>query len=78
MQEVGREGLLYDREGKLVHILNSTGLEIWKACDGGNDMAAIEAILRRTFTGMEGCNVRQDIESMLAHLEARGLLERSV
>lgn len=74
LQEVGREGLLYDREGELIHILNATALVIWKAMDGQRDEAAIEAILRERFSGLDGHDVIGDIRALLAQLDERGLL----
>lgn len=75
LQEVGKEGLLYDREGELIHILNVTALEIWKVCDGSRDVAAIESIIRRRFSGVDGHDVVGDIEKLIAQLDERGLLE---
>lgn len=75
LQEIGREGLLYDRGGQLVHILNVTALAIWKSCDGNRDVAALETLVRDHFSQIDGHDVRQDIESLLAKLDERGLLE---
>ena len=75
LQEVGREGLVYDREGEVIHILNATALTIWKACDGQKDLDALEATVRGKFSGLEGRDVRSDIENLLKQLEERGLLE---
>lgn len=75
LQEVGREGLLYDRERELIHLLNATALAVWKSCDGQRDLAAIESIIRSRFTGLDGRDVRGDIETLLMQLDERGLLE---
>ncbi len=75
LQEVGKEGLLYDRDGELIHILNVTALQIWKACDGERGLSGFESIIRERFTGLDGHDVRADIESLLAQFEERGLLE---
>jgi len=75
VQEVGREGMLYDREGELIHILNVTALEIWKACDGERDVAALESLIRARFAAADDMDVAGDIEKLLAQLDERGLLE---
>lgn len=75
LQEAGREGLLYDREGELIHILNSTAVEIWKVCDGANDIPAIESMLRSKFGVGDDHDVASDIENLLKNLDERGLLE---
>lgn len=74
LQEMGREGLLYDREGELIHILNVTALEVWKACDGARDLDAIESIMRTRFACIDGQDVRRDIEKLLMQFDERGLL----
>ena len=75
LQEVGREGMLYDRDGELIHILNSSALEIWKACDGVRDIDAIESIIRGRFSVVGTQDIRGDIEELLSQLDERGLLE---
>src|SRR5215813_1431512 len=75
VQEVGREGMLYDRDGELIHILNVTALEVWRACDGERDIAAIESVIRSKFSAAEGHDVAGDIERLLAQLNEKGLLE---
>ena len=75
LQEVGREGLLYDKEGELIHILNTTAIEIWRVCDGEKDVAAIESVIKAKFTNAAGQDVRGDIEKLLTQLDERGLLE---
>lgn len=74
LHEVGREGLLYDREGELVHILNVTALAIWRLCDGNQDVDRIEGALRAKFSDLDGHDVRGDIERILNQFGERGLL----
>lgn len=77
LQMVGREGLLYDREGDLIHMLNITALEIWKACDGEHDAVAIELHVRSRFSGLMGHDVREDVRTTLSEFEERGLLVKA-
>lgn len=75
LQEVGSEGMLYDRRGERIHILNVTALAIWKACDGKRDIEAIEQAVSRRFSRLQGHDIRGDIERLLTEFEERGLLE---
>lgn len=75
LQEVGEEGLLYDREGAMVHILNRTALHAWRLCDGRHTIDEIVEALLSAFSGGEASRVRRDVEKMLAGLLERGLLE---
>ncbi len=76
LQEVGEEGLLYDREGAMVHILNRTALHAWRLCDGRHTVDEIVEALVSAFSGAEATRVRRDVEKMLAGLLERGLLEQ--
>lgn len=75
LQEVGSEGMLYDRRGERIHILNVTALAIWKACDGKRDIDAIESAIGLRFSRLQGHDIRGDIERLLTEFEERGLLE---
>jgi hypothetical protein len=74
LQEVGSEGMLYDRTGERIHILNVTALAIWKVCDGSRDINAIGAAIGLGFSGLEGHDIKSDIEKLLTEFEERGLL----
>lgn len=76
LQELGEEGLLHDREGSLVHILNLTALFIWRQCDGTRNVSDIVDAVRGAFSGADGRDVRRDVETALAQFADRGLLER--
>lgn len=76
LQEVGEEGLLYDREGAVVHILNRTALHAWRLCDGRHTVEEIVTSLVSAFSGAERDRVRRDVVKMLADFTERGLLER--
>lgn len=75
LQEVGQEGMLYDRAGERIHILNVTALAIWKACDGARDLNALAEMVAGRFTNVDGHDVKGDIEMLLSDFEERGLLE---
>jgi coenzyme PQQ synthesis protein D (PqqD) len=76
LQELGEEGLLHDREGSLVHIMNLTALFIWRQCDGTKNVSEIVDAVRGSFSGANGRDVRRDVEETLSQFLDRGLLER--
>lgn len=75
LQELGDEGLLYDRAGALVHILNLTALFVWKRCDGVATVESISDSIRRSFSGTDGRDLRGDVEGVLERFAEKGLLE---
>jgi len=75
LQEVGEEGLLYDREGAMVHILNRTALFAWRMCDGRRKPEEIGAALVKAFRGAEPGRVEADVRRILEEFEERGILE---
>lgn len=75
LQEVGQEGMLYDRAGERIHILNITALTIWKACDGARDLDGLTQLVAGRFTSIDGQDIKGDIEKLLSDFEERGLLE---
>ena len=76
LQEVGEEGLLYDREAGKVHILNRTALFTWRKCDGTRTAEEIAGALRETFAGPAAVDIRRDVLQILASFAERGLLEQ--
>jgi len=76
LQEVGEEGLLYDREGAMVHILNRTALFAWRLCDGTHTPEEIASAIEATFRGAEPERVRRDVTRILAEFGDRGILDR--
>lgn len=75
LQEVGHEGMLYDRAGERIHILNVTALAIWKVCDGARDLDGLTEIVRSGFRSVDGQDIKGDIEKLLSDFGERGLLE---
>ncbi|MBI3448528.1 MAG: PqqD family protein [Acidobacteria bacterium] len=75
LQEVGDEGLVYDREGALVHILNATALFTWKLCDGSRSVGVLTDSVCAAFAGATEDDVRRDLQGLVGQLAERGLLE---
>ncbi|HXI02391.1 MAG TPA: PqqD family protein [Candidatus Saccharimonadales bacterium] len=77
LQEVGTEGLLYDREAGMVHILNRTALFAWKQCDGSLTAEEIAAAMRGRFEVDAQVDIARDVLHILAGFADKGLLEGS-
>ena len=75
LQEVGDEGLLYDREEGMVHILNRTALFAWRQCDGSRTADQISGLLQEAFRNSTSVDIRRDVLQILASFAERGLLE---
>jgi hypothetical protein len=49
MKELGNETLLYQPNGKAIHVLNPTALRIWELCDGQHTAQEMEQVLRAEY-----------------------------
>lgn len=75
LQEVGSEGLLYDRDAGMVHILNRTALYAWKRCDGSRTAESIAEEMGEAFSECESVDISRDVLQILSNFAERGLLE---
>jgi PqqD family protein of HPr-rel-A system len=75
VKELGDETLLYNAEGKSIHVLNPTAHVIWQHCDGDHDVHAIEDALRSSFSVPEDHDVQADIQRTLDEFRDKGLLQ---
>ena len=48
-EEDGDGGLLFNPDTNQIKVLNSTGLFIWKLCDGSHDLTSIVTALQNSF-----------------------------
>jgi hypothetical protein len=76
-EALGDEAVLYDSDGKRIHVLNATAKLIWELCDGAHALEDIELQLRSSFSGLEGRDVLGDIRAVLDTFMAKGLLSRT-
>ena len=69
LREEDEDGaLLFNPDTNQVKVLNSTGLVIWKLCDGGHSVLDMEKALVEAFEGAEAEAVGQDVETFLSGL----------
>ena len=73
-QDLGEELLLYQANGKQVHVLNATGRAVWRLCDGQHGMDQIVEQIRASFAGSDERDVAQDVAQLIAALSERHLL----
>jgi len=73
-REVESEFLVYDPETGEIYLLNGTAAGIAEMCDGTTPVADIVAEIVEVF-GADPAQVAADVESALADLRAKGLLE---
>ena len=73
-REVGKEHMLYDALGKVVHVLNETAFFVWQRCDGKH---TTQDIVREvcSLSGTAEDLVRGDVEQCMATFREKGLLQ---
>ena len=63
-------GLLFNPDTNQVKVVNTTGLFIWKLCDGKHSLEAIAAALQEAFEDTPAEAVQQDVAEFI-----NGMLE---
>ena len=75
-ESLGDEAVLYDGQGKRIHVLNATAKLIWELCDGTHTLEDMEARVRSSFRGLNGRDVLGDIRAIVATFGDKDLLKR--
>ncbi|MDN3514522.1 MAG: PqqD family peptide modification chaperone [Candidatus Brocadia sp.] len=78
IQEIGHETLLYDAQGKTVHVLNPTAKLIWQLCDGAHTAEDMEQTIRSKFSVASDHDVSADIQRTLAVFVDKGVLAKKL
>jgi PqqD family protein of HPr-rel-A system len=68
------EAVVFDPDRFVVHHLNPAGLAVWARCDGATPVDEVVADLAADF-GVDPGRVGEDLDDLLARLEAEGLLD---
>ena len=72
---LGNETLLYQANGKAIHVLNPTARVIWELCDGQHTTLEMENAIRSQFQLPEPqVDIAGDIERSLQMFATAGLL----
>ena len=75
---LGNEIVIYDKDGKTIHVLNCTAHTIWELCDGSHTLPEMEQIIRARFAIPDGKDdVAADIQCVLTEFAKKGLIVNS-
>ncbi len=66
--------LLFNPDTNQIRVINSTGLFIWKHCDGKKDLPAIVSSLKETFDGVPEAEVDNQVKAFVDDMKANGFL----
>ena len=66
--------LLFNPDTNQIRVINTTGLFIWKHCDGKKDMPAIVSALKKTFDGVPEAEVDGQVKAFVDDMQANGFL----
>ena len=69
------EAILYDLETGCLHVLNSTAMLIWEACDGAHTIEDMVAVITEQHTTTGNRDVAKDVRVTLDTFAAQGLLQ---
>lgn len=66
--------IVYNHDSSLVHHLNPSAMVIWGICDGEATVGQLAAEVADEYS-LVGQNVLRDLQSLIAELDALGLIE---
>jgi hypothetical protein len=66
--------LLFNPDTNQIRVINTTGLFIWKHCDGKKDMPAIISALKKTFDNVPEKEVESQVKAFIDDMRANGFL----
>jgi hypothetical protein len=66
--------LLFNPDTNQIRVINTTGLFIWKHCDGKKDMPAIVTALKKTFAGVPAAEVEGQVKAFVDDMQSNGFL----
>ncbi len=64
--------LLFNPDTNQIRVINTTGLFIWKHCDGKKDLPTIVASLKKTFSGVPEAEVDGQVKAYVDDMKANG------
>ena len=66
--------LLFNPDTNQVLVLNTTGLFIWKHCDGKRDLSSILTAVKNVFEEVPQAKVMAEIEDFVTQLQSNGFI----
>ena len=70
------DAILYDLETGCLHVLNSTAMLIWEACDGAHTLEDMVAVIKEQHARIDNRDVAKDVRVTLDTFAAQGLLQQ--
>jgi len=66
--------LLFNPDTNQIRVINTTGLFIWKHCDGKKDLPAIVSALKKTFDSVPEAEVEGQVKTFVDDMKTNGFL----
>ncbi|MBN2398995.1 MAG: PqqD family peptide modification chaperone [Candidatus Aminicenantes bacterium] len=66
--------LLFNPDTNQIRVINTTGLFIWKHCDGKTDLAAIVSAMKKAFDSVPEADVEGQVKSFIDDMQTNGFL----
>jgi hypothetical protein len=66
--------LLFNPDTNQIRVINTTGLFIWKQCDGKKDRPTIVTALKKSFAGIPENEVDNQVKAFVDDMRANGFL----
>ena len=66
--------LLFNPDTNQIRVINTTGLFIWKHCDGKKGLPAIVSALKKTFANVPVAEVEGQVKAFVDDMSANGFL----
>lgn len=66
--------LLFNPDTNQIRVINTTGLFIWKHCDGKKDLPAIVSALKKAFAKVPENEVEAQVKIFIDDMRANGFL----
>jgi hypothetical protein len=73
-EEEADGGLLFNPDTNQIRVVNSTGLLIWKLCDGRHDLADMSKALEEAFEGADSDQARKDVRIYIEDMKNTGFI----
>jgi len=66
--------LLFNPDTNQIRVINTTGLFIWKHCDGKKDLPAIVAAMQEAFGEVPEAEIATQVKDFLDDMKANGFI----
>jgi hypothetical protein len=73
-EEEADGGLLFNPDTNQIRVINSTGLMIWKLCDGEHNLAEMSKALNEAFEGSTTDQAMKDVRTYIEDMKAAGFI----